>query len=232
MSGAEGRRGDGSRATGPAAGGAGPAPEQPSAVRLVGTLGGAAMLAGLAIVLVNAWAQPRIAEHRARALRDAVTEVLGGPERFEARWVVDGRVEETLPAGADSASAAAVYAGWDAQGGLVGFAVPGEKPGYQDVVRVIFGYDPRSGRVLGMKVLASKETPGLGSRITTDSSFIGEFRGVEAPLVAVKEEAGGTPGQVDMITGATISSRTVVEIINARLEAVGPALRSHVGTGR
>lgn len=219
--------GDGSATAG------GPAvePAQPAPVRLVATLGGAAMLAGLAIVLVHRWAEPRIAEHRARALRVAVTEVLGGPERFEARYVVDGRLVETLPAGADSASAATVYAGWDGEGGLVGYAVPGEKPGYQDVVRLIFGWDPRSDRVLGMKVLESKETPGLGSRIISDSAFIAEFRGVETPLVPVKEETGETPRQVDMITGATISSRTVVEIINARLEAVGPALRAHVGAG-
>jgi electron transport complex protein RnfG len=189
------------------------------------------MLAGLAIVLVHRWAEPRIAEHRARALREAVTEVLGGPERFEARYVVDRRLVETLPAGADSASAATVYAGWDGEGGLVGYAVPGEKPGYQDVVRLIFGWDPRSDRVLGMKVLESKETPGLGSRIISDSAFVDEFRGVETPLVPVKEETGDAPRQVDMITGATVSSRTVVEIINARLEDLGPILRAHVGVG-
>ena len=203
--------------------------EQPPALRLVGTLGTAAVLAGLAIVFVHQWAQPQIEAHRARELRVAIQEVLGGPERYETRWVADGEVVEQLPAGADSTEAATVYAGYDASGRLVGYAVPGEKPGYQDVIRLIFGYDPAEDRVLGMKVLESKETPGLGAKITSDSSFIGQFEDIEPPLEGVKEDPG--PQQVDMITGATISSEAVIDIINARLEAVGPALRSAAGSG-
>lgn len=206
-------------------------PEQPAATRLVGTLGTAAILAGLAIVFVHQWAQPKIEAHRARELRVAIQEVLGGPERYEPKLVVDGEVLDSLPAGADSTAAATVYAGYDATGSLVGFAIPGEKPGYQDVVRLIFGYDPGADEVLGMKVLESKETPGLGAKITTDSTFIQQFEGIEPPLEGVKEDAD-EPGQVDMITGATISSEVVIEIINERLEALEPALGSAGGDGR
>lgn len=205
-------------------------PEQPPAFRLVGTLGTAAVLAGLAIVFVHQWAQPRIEAHRARELRAAIQEVLGGPERYERRWVVDGELHGTLPAGVDSTEAVTVYAGYDASDRLVGYAVPGEKPGYQDVIRLIFGYDPAGDRVLGMKVLESKETPGLGAKITSDSSFIGEFDGIEPPLEGVKENGDG-PHEVDMITGATISSEAVIEIINGRLEALGPTLRSGAAKG-
>ena len=31
--------------------------------------------------------------------------------------------------------------------------------------------------VIGMKVLESKETPGLGDKIEKDSAFVAEFRG-------------------------------------------------------
>lgn len=206
-------------------GGTGPAPgeHQPSPWKLIGTLGGAAVLAGFAIVLVYQWAHPQILAHRADRLRSAVQQVLGDPDSYRPMYVVDGQLRDTLPAGADSADAATVYAGFD-DGRLAGFAVPGEKPGYQDVVRLIFGYDPRGDRVIGMTVLQSKETPGLGAKITSDSSFIGEFEGIEPPLVGVKEGGDG-PHEVDMITGATISSEAVIEIINERLGAVGDALR-------
>jgi len=90
------------------------------------------------------------------------------------------------------------------------------------------GYDPDAGKVLGMKVLESKETPGLGAKITSDSAFIHGFDGVEAPIEGVKHPARDAH-QVDMITGATISSTTVISIINDRLEAVGPVL-SKAGT--
>lgn len=198
-------------------------PEQPPAGRLVGTLGGLAAFAGLAIVLVFQWAQPRIEEHRARVLAEAVREVLGEPEHYETRWIVDGRLRDSLPAGADSSAVDRIFAGFAADGRLVGYAVPGEKPGYQDVIRLIFGYDPASGELLGMKVLENKETPGLGAKIATDSTFVSEFEGAEPPLEGVKEPTGA-PHEVDMITGATISSTAVIDIINARLDALRPAL--------
>lgn len=200
-------------------------PEQPSTTRLVGTLGLVAVLAGLGIVSVHGWAQPRIEAHRAEALRQAVMEVLGAPDRYETLYVTGDRLTAELPAGADSSDAIPVYAGYDAAGSRIGFAVPAEKTGYQDVIRLIFGYDPGRGEVLGMKVLESKETPGLGAKIITDSSFVREFRGVETPLEGVKE-GGDAPGEVDMITGATISSETVIEAINERLEELGPVLRA------
>jgi hypothetical protein len=52
---------------------------------------------------------------------------------------------------------------------------------------------------------------------------------VAAPIEGVKLGAGsGASNEVDMITGATISSRTVIDIINHRLEALGSALEEHV----
>lgn len=206
-------------------------PHQPPATRLVGTLGGLAAIAGLAIVLVFQWAQPRIEEHRARELAAAIREVLGEPERYEIRWVVDGELRDSLPAGSDSSATERVYAGFGARGELIGYAVPGEKAGYQDVVRLIFGFDPEDGRLLGMKVLENKETPGLGAKIATDSAFVSEFEGAEPPLVGVKEGSDAVD-EVDMITGATISSEAVIDIINARLEALGGALESGRGVAR
>lgn len=218
----------GGRAPGPGSGGGGTSapepPRQPSPILLVGTLGVLAIVAGLAIVLVYEWANPQIEAHRARELRAAIQEVLGGPERYETRWVRDGAFLDSLPAGADSSTATPVYAGFDDGGRFVGYAVAGQKAGYQDVIRLIFGYDPGSDEVVGMKVLESKETPGLGAKITSDSTFLNEFRGVRTPLVVVKDGGEGE-GEVDIITGATISSEAVVEIINERLDVLGPALR-------
>lgn len=206
-------------------GGADRAPEghQPPAWRLVGTLGVAAVAAGFAIVFVYQWAHPRIEAHQAEQLRAAVHQVLGGPDTYRPVYVLDGQLLDSLPPGADSTDARTVYAGFDGDR-LIGFAVPGEKPGYQDVVRLIFGYDPREDLVLGMTVLESKETPGLGAKITSDSAFISQFGGIRLPLEGVKDGAED-PGEVDMITGATISSEVVIEIINEGVGDLGPFLR-------
>lgn len=211
-------------------------PQSPPAVasgRLIGMLAGAGAFAGLLIVLVFGWAQPRISAHQAQVLADAVGEVLGAPARTERLWVVDGRIVSTLPAGADSTKAERVWAGYDASGRRVGFAVLGAEAGFADVITLLFGYDPAQKRVLGMKVLDNKETPGLGDKIVKDTAFVGGFRGVRGPVAGVKAGAGkGADDEVDLITGATISSRTVVGIINHRIQAVGPLLERYTTEAR
>lgn len=208
-----------------------PGPPNVPARRLISTLALAGAAAGLAIVLVHGWAEPRIQAHRAAALAAAVEEVLGGPDSYDTIWVGQGELVARLPAAADS-SADRVYLGRDSAGRPVGFAVAGELPGYQDVVRLLFGYDPSRGEVIGMKVLESKETPGLGDKILKDSAFLSQFEGVRPPLEGVKSGAGtGGPGEVDMISGATISSRTVIEIINKRLAELRPLLDEYHAAG-
>jgi electron transport complex protein RnfG len=187
------------------------------------TIAGA--LAGLLLVLVNGWAEPRIMAHRAEVLREAIHEVLGGPDRYETLFLVDGSFTTQPPVDTDTLKLDRIYAGYDANGAPIGLAISGGEPGFQDVIRLLFGFDPATGRVTGMKVLESKETPGLGDKIEKDSAFVAEFEGPVPPLEGVKPGAGsGDESEVDMITGATISSRTVIDIINQRLEELGPYL--------
>jgi len=205
-----------------------PGPPEVQSSRLMATLGIAGALAGLVIVVVFQWADPRIQAHRAAALRAAVLEVLDGPATYRSLYVTPEGLSETAPPGVDTVKADKVFLGFDTVGEPVGYAVTGAEPGFQDVIYLIFGFDARESRLLGMKVLESKETPGLGDKIIKDADFVGEFRDVEAPIAGVKKGAGsGAANEVDMITGATISSRTVIGIINHRVEALGSTLREH-----
>jgi len=196
--------------------------------RLLGTLALAGAFAGLLIVLAYDWAQPRIEAHQARVLRIAVQEVLHQPASWDRLFVHAGTLVGSLPADADSTALERVYVGFDAAGREVGFAIVAAKPGFQDVIRLIFGYDRATGTLLGMKVLDSKETPGLGDKIEKDSSFVAAFHGTESPLVGVKAGAGeGAANEVDMITGATISSRTIIDAINDALARLRPVLERY-----
>jgi electron transport complex protein RnfG len=181
-------------------------------VRLVLTLAVAGLLSGLAIVGAYRLTLPAVQRHQAAALRRAVLEVLPGAERMEA-WVWRGGVLVEVPAAAKGE--AVVYAGLGADGGLVGYAIPAEGAGFQDTIRLLYGFDPSRRRVVGMAVLESRETPGLGDRIYKDERFVAEFAdlAVDPEIELVKGE-GSAPQQVDAITGATISSRAVVRILN------------------
>lgn len=217
-----------------AAGPAAPAPPQPvrlesSSARLVGTLAVAGALAGLVIVLVFQWANPRIEAWRAAVLAEAVTEVLSGAERYETIFL-EGAGYTPAPA-SDTSGLDRVYVGYDGDGRRVGVAVVGAEPGFQDVIRLIFGYDPATGEVIGMKVLESKETPGLGDKIEKDSTFLREFARVATPLVGAKaSRATGADDEVTMITGATISSQAIVDIINHRLEPLADPIGRYWGS--
>jgi electron transport complex protein RnfG len=205
-----------------------PPPPDVKPSRLIGTLAGFGAVAGLLIVLVFQWAQPRIQRHQAEVLQAAIQEVLAEPSRVQTVFVYQNRLVDALPAGVDSAGLDRVYLGLDAAGRPKGFAVTAGEAGFNDIISLIFGYDAASGRIMGMKVLDQKETPGMGDRVEKDSAFRNGFAGALSPIQGIKQTTARTdPHQVDMITGATISSRAVIKSINDRLEKIGPLLKAY-----
>jgi electron transport complex protein RnfG len=90
----------------------------------------------------------------------------------------------------------------------------------------------RDGHILGVRVIQHKETPGLGDKIAKDTGFVNGFNRVTAPLKGVKVGQGkGEPNEVDMITGATISSRATIGIINHALEHLQPMIEAYAKAG-
>lgn len=204
-----------------------PVEEQVSTFRLVATLAVAGALAGLLIVLVNQHTKPIIDAYRAEQLRLAVYEVLPGTASYRTLYRVDDALVAELPAGAKAADFRQAYIGYDDAGKMIGVAVSRGESGFQDIVLVIFGFEADTGILLGMKVLESKETPGLGDKIFKDLDFVGQFFArPQTPLVAIKAGSGkGQPGEIDAITGATISSKVVVSIINNGIADWQPLLQ-------
>jgi len=201
-----------------------------STFRLMATLTVAGALAGLLIVLVNQHTKPIIDKYKAEQLQKAVYEVLPGIERYSTYYLVDGELSLALPEGAKESEFKRIYVGYDAINELKGVAVSRGESGFQDVVQVIFGFNSNTGKLLGMKVLESKETPGLGDKIFKDKAFVDQFfASPDTPLVPVKAGAGkGLPGEIDTITGATISSKVVISIINHGLEEWSPVLEQGI----
>ncbi|MFP3942226.1 MAG: FMN-binding protein [Thermoanaerobaculia bacterium] len=189
----------------------------PETPRLALTLAVAGLFSGLVIVGTYRGTLPAIEANQAEALRRAVLEVLPGAERMAGlAWSEEAGA--LVPAG--DAAAPAVYAGYTEGGRFVGYAVPASGAGFQDTISLLYGYDPDRGRIVGMAVLESRETPGLGDRIYKDETFVGRFRDLAPePRVELVKEEPGAPNEVDAITGATISSAAVVDIINAGNEA-------------
>jgi Na+-translocating ferredoxin:NAD+ oxidoreductase subunit G len=204
----------------------------PSSARLVLTLALIAMLSGLLIVLTFQFTAARIAANQQAALERAVGSVL--PEVVSRRYfLLDGEGLNPLPA--TESARANVIAGYDAEGRLTGLALEGAARGYQDVVRVLYGYDPRREVVIGMTVLQSTETPGLGDKVETDPVFLANFVALDARLDArgtalaneirtVKSGTKTAPWQIDGISGATVTSVAVGNAIRTSTNEMLPLL--------
>ncbi len=176
---------------------------------------------GLLIVAVYQGTGPVIARNRAEALERAIFQVL--PEaRSSHTFDLDGE---------------RVHAGYGEDGRLVGFAVEAAGMGYQDVIEVLYGYDFAAEAIIGIRVLSSRETPGLGDKIETDPAFLANFERLDArlapdgaslahPIEAVKKGQKQHPWQVDGITGATISSEAIANILRRSASEWVPRLQA------
>lgn len=192
-------------------------PKEPGSARMILTLAMAGLLSGLAIVGVYELTLPRILANQARALQEAVFTVVPGAESMKKMALQGGTIAE---AGEEVPVEALIYGAYGADGQLIGYAIPGEGNGFQDVIKLIYGYVPAGNKIVGMQVLESRETPGLGDKIFKDAEFVANFNdlSVEPEVVLVKKGEKTNPNEVDAITGATISSKAIVKILNATNE--------------
>lgn len=210
-------------------------PVLPSSGSLIATLGGLAMLSGLLVVLAYEFTLPRIAYNKKVALEHAVFTVLPGASTRANFTLTDTGIEKLAD---DQITEANVFAGYDDTGALVGLAMEGSARGYQDVVRVLYGFAPDRECIIGFTVLQSTETPGLGDRINSDEGFLANFECLEAKLngdrtamlhevETVKHGNKTKSWQIDGISGATISSTAVGKALRESTNKMLPLLAAH-----
>ena len=85
---------------------------------------------------------------------------------------------------------------------ILGYCVEIASAGFGGEVSLMIGYD-ETGAILGVQVVAHSETPGLGAKIE-EKSHLSQYNG-KSGAFAVKKDGG----EIDAISGATISSRAV-----------------------
>lgn len=187
---------------------------------------------GLAIVCVFEFTKPIIARNRAAMRQAAILDVVRGATT-NVGYVLDEARDEFKPSGAG----ADVFAGFDDAGKIVGLAIEAVGMGYQDNIRVLYGYDPHKQAIVGLKVLESRETPGLGDRIEKDAKFVANFRALDVtvaggelahPIEFVKSGEKSQAWQIDGITGATISSEATAMMLRESTSLWMPKIQSQL----
>lgn len=192
---------------------------------------GIGVLCALLIVTVYQSTADRIRDNQARFLARAISEVMpAAKQTLGVTFTDDGRLET-----ANDSPAAPVYLGYDNDGVLIGAAITAEGMGYQDIIRVLYAYSFELDAIVGFKVLDTRETPGLGDRIEKEPHFLANFEALDAsltpdgdallnPIVTVKQGEKSEAWQLDGITGATITSEAIGNILNGSANSVVPVL--------
>jgi len=183
--------------------------------RIYRTVVGIGLLCGVAIVLVYELTRPIILRNQLEFREKAIKSVLPGAQETRAfRLNEDGRFEH---APANTQGSDLVFAGYDENRALVGLALEASAMGYQDTLRLLYGYSFDRQTILGIRVLESRETPGLGDRIESDPAFLKNFGALDVsvtddgtsvahPIEFVKPGEKTADWQIDGISGATITS--------------------------
>ena len=159
--------------------------------RMMLVLVGVCIASALLLSMVYGQTQPRIIENREKALEEAIYMAQPKAKQVDALGVQEGLIQEAYELSDDS-------------GSQVGYAVLIEFNGFQGAIRTVYGLD-NDFKITGVRVLEHTETPGLGSKIAGDE-FLNQFK-------------GDTPGDVsvDAITGATISSKALIDAVKESL---------------
>ena len=179
--------------------------------RLILVLTATAVLSGLLLSFLNLHTSPLIEAHQNKVLNDALSSVLAGCDKIEEQFYEDKQF----------------YFGYDAQNNVKGIAFLTEGNGFQSKLRILVGMDAGLTQIVKIRILEQKETPGLGTKIETDPAsktnpewFPNQFDRLNVinKISYVKNQTPNkSAGEIMAITGATISSKAVIDIINAAL---------------
>ncbi len=207
-----------------------------SSFRMIATMGAIGFACGMLIVLTFQLTLSRITANKIAALEKAIFEVVPGAEKKLTFKLDDDRL---VPLEGEDDTAVKYYACYNGQDQLVGVALEASGQGFADIIKMLYGYSPRKHAVVGIKVLESKETPGLGDKIEKDPGFIANFDSLDVrldktgdnlvnPITLVKNGEKTDRWQIEAITGATISSRAVTAILQKSTAVTVPVISKNL----
>jgi len=166
-----------------------------------------AILSGGVLAYFNLFTSLIIEAYQSSELKNAVGVVLPGIVSYDEKVINDTQF----------------YLGKNENGDLIGVAFLAEGNGFQSKIKILVGMNPKFTKIKSLKILQQVETPGLGTKIEDDPTnksdkfwFLNQFKDLEigTGITYVKNKKPSEEGEIQAITGATISSKSVVNILN------------------
>lgn len=168
-------------------------------VQMMLVLTGIGIIAGGLLAMVDGWADPLIAANKKAETEAAIFRVQSEGKLYEALTNAGFEAYKVKNESSEETGYALVYEG----------------NGFQGKIRLICGLSPDLEKILALEILEQVETPGLGTKVT-ETPFTDQFKQLQtSPTINwVKGVPPEEPNEIQAITGATISSKAVVAIIN------------------
>lgn len=158
-----------------------------------------ALVAAAALAALNAVTKAPIEAAQKAKVENAISAVLPAFDRL-ADTTIDGNV---------------CHIGYDAENNIVGAAVEAsDGNAFGGVLRIMVGFN-KDGNITGYQILETHETPGLGAKASDwfqkdgKGAVVGQ-NPAEANLTVKKDG-----GDVDAISGSTITSRAFLRVVAA-----------------
>ena len=160
------------------------------------------------------------------AITAAIAAALAGVNKLTAPVIaqandakIQAAIEQVLPGGGQSMEftdkTGLVTGLWASD---AGYAVQVAPTGFDGEITMMVGID-LEGKVLGISIVSHTETAGLGAVAASENAkgqaFRHQFIGMAGSVAVTKDG-----GDVDAITGATVTSRAICAGINAALDCV------------
>ena len=164
------------------------------------------VISGGVLAVLDSFTGPKIRDYQNKLKNEAVAQVLPKGVSIETIEKEDKIIYKATLNGKE-----------------VGYAFQVSGGGYQSELVIMVGVTPDFSEIIGTKMIAQVETPGLGTKIEDDPSkkdnpgwFMAQFKGVKTlpAITYVKNAKPSKATEIEAITGATISSAAVVDILN------------------
>lgn len=179
-------------------------------------LGMAVLCASVLLSVVDALTEQRIASAKAQLRLDSLAAVLP-PGPFDNN-PVDSLKQHTVHGlgGTESLGIYTAYTSGQPAAAVLELVAP---DGYSGNIRLLLGLKP-DGTIVAARVIDHNETPGLGDAIDAQrSDWIRQFTGKSLDTDnTTLWQPGQSDTQIDAVTGATITSRAVLQVIYRALQ--------------
>ncbi len=173
-----------------------------------------AVVFGSGLAVIYAWTNPLYIINQEKATLESIAKTIPGAKTAE-----NLRTSEVQ--GIEGYKVYRVFdSPEDGKETLLGWAYVAKGKGFGGDIKLLIGLNAQANSLVGIDVLDDVESPGFGQYIRDEKRWKSKFRprdgkalSLDRNLVVIKTTPT-KPYQIQAITGATISSKAVVSIIN------------------